>query len=157
MQESDPATRVRLLRRPATRRALLAGAATAAAGGTAAAVLAFAGNNEPGGSSQQAAAPNKTATPDASATAAALLAQPIEDPKHRAAHLLRRAGWGGTQAEIDEFALLSREAAVSRLLDVEGIDNAPLNARVESMAFNLTTPGPGLDGRRPSIFRDMQR
>ena len=35
----------------------------------------------------------------------------------RAAHLLERAGFGGTPEEVDALARLSPEAAVARLLD----------------------------------------
>jgi uncharacterized protein (DUF1800 family) len=75
----------------------------------------------------------------------------------RAAHLLRRAAWGGTAAQIAEFAGLGREEAATRLLDYEPIDNSALDARVSAAAFNLTTPGRGLDGKRPPLIRDMQR
>ena len=155
MQDMQPKERPRLLHRPSTRRALLAGAATAAAGGTAAAIVGFAANTRADSNNGKFVVPG-TAT-DQAKTAADALNQPIEHPKRRAAHLLRRAGWGGTQAQIDEFSLLSREDAASRLIDYETVDTSGLNARIEKAAFNLTTPGRGLDGKRPPMFRDMQR
>ena len=155
MEEHEPAPRPRLLQRPSTRRALLGGAATAAAGGTAAVVRGLAANAN-GGSESNKAAP-ASPTPDEQKLAVERLKQPISDPMHRAAHLLRRAGWGATLAEIEQFAGLSRDEAASRLIDYEEIENSALDARVEKAAFNLTTPGRGLDGRRPPLLRDMQR
>ena len=157
MQENEPAPRPRLLQRPTTRRALLAGAATAAAGGTAAAVIGLAANANGGGGDSRSNSQAESPTPDEAKLATERLKQPISDPKHRAAHLLRRAGWGGTLAQIEEFAALSREEAASRLIDYDTVDNSALNARIEKAAFNLTTPGRGLDGRRPPLLRDMQR
>ena len=146
MQENEPAPRPRLLQRPTTRRALLAGAATAAAGGTAAAVIGLAANANGGGGDSRSNSQAESPTPDEAKLATERLKQPISDPKHRAAHLLRRAGWGGTPAQIEEFAALSREEAASRLIDYDTVDNSALNARVERAAFNLTTPGRGLEG-----------
>jgi uncharacterized protein (DUF1800 family) len=146
-----------LLSRKATRRALLGGAAAVAAGGTAVAVVGLASNTKADSSKNKLVVPG-VGTDQAKATATAeALKQPIADPKHRAAHLLRRAAWGGTQAQIDEFAALGREEAADRLLNFESVDNAALNARVQAAQFNLTTPGRGLDGKRPPLIRDMQR
>jgi uncharacterized protein (DUF1800 family) len=147
-----------LLRRTATRRALLAGAATVAAGGTAAAVVGFASRGDGGGGATPAGAEGAPSPSATEATPVAVdLSKPIEDPKVRAAHLLRRAGWGGTAAQIEEFAGLSMEEAASRLLDYETVDNSALNARIAAANFNLTTFGGGPDGSRQSLFRDMQR
>ncbi len=149
-----------LLQRPATRRALLAGAATLAAGGTAAAVVGLAGNGRGGGGGVGAppgSSPVPTSTPDAAKLAAEELRRPIQDPMARAAHLLRRAGWGATLAEIEAFSSLSREDAADRLLNLEAVDNSALDARVAAANFNLTTPGRGIDNQRPLITTDMQR
>lgn len=158
MDDGESTTRMSLLSRPATRRALLAGAATAAAGGTAAGIVGLASRTGGSGNQANAGAP---ATPDAAVAARAAeverLREPIADPRQRAAHLLRRAGWGGTAAEIDAIAALSREEAADRLLDLAGKDNSALDARIAGANFNLTTPGTGLDGARPPLARDMQR
>ncbi|MGE3076411.1 MAG: DUF1800 family protein [Dehalococcoidia bacterium] len=148
-----------LLSRPTTRRALLAGAATAAAGGTAAAIVGFAGHSggSPGDAAQADGQPSDQLTDQQEKDLAAELAKPIDDPRMRAAHLLRRAGWGGTAAQIDEFATLSREEAAERLLNFETIDNSALDAKIAAANFNLTTPGRGLDNKRPPLIRDMQR
>ncbi|MGE0600238.1 MAG: DUF1800 domain-containing protein [Dehalococcoidia bacterium] len=148
-----------LLSRPTTRRALLAGAATAAAGGTAAAIVGFAGHS--GGAADNAVQPDgqppDQLTDQQEKDLAAELTKPIDDPRMRAAHLLRRAAWGGTAAQIDEFAALSREEAADRLLNFETADNSALDAKIAAANFNLTTPGRGLDNKRPPLIRDMQR
>ena len=71
------------------------------------------------------------------------LDRPIDDPKRRAAHLLRRAGFGGTLAQIDEFSTLSREDAADRLLNYETVDNSALDARVANAGIDLNQPRPG--------------
>ena len=155
MDEPLPEPRPGLFQRKTTRRALLGGAAAVAAGGTAVAVLGLAAETGADSGSHKAIIPGISADP--TATAAEELARPIEDPRTRAAHLLRRAAWGGTKAQIDEFAALSREEAADRLLNFEAIDNSALNARVTAANFNLTTPGRGLDKKRPPQTRDLQR
>lgn len=155
MQDLPEPERKGLFERTSTRRGLMAGAATIAAGGTAAAVVGLANggkadsNGSNGASGAQSGNPTETPGPDPN--------RPIEDPRVRAAHLLRRAAWGGTAAQIAEFAALNRAEAANRLLDFESVDNSALNARVTAAAFNLTTPGRGLDGKRPPLIRDMQR
>jgi uncharacterized protein (DUF1800 family) len=58
----------------------------------------------------------------------------------RAAHLLERAGFGGTPEEIQELAALSPQQAVARLVHYESIDNSQLKAFDESGVFE-----PGVD------------
>lgn len=155
MDEPRPAPKPGLLHRKASRRALLGGAAAVAAGGTAVAVVGLATQTSADSGQKKLTVPGISS--DATPTPAEDLARPIEDPHQRAAHLLRRAGWGGTLTEIDEFSKLSREDAADRLLNFSAVDNSALNARVEAAKFNLTTPGRGLDGKRPPMIRDMQR
>ncbi|MBK9547288.1 MAG: DUF1800 domain-containing protein [Dehalococcoidia bacterium] len=153
----EPVTpRTPLMRRPTTRRALLAGAATVAAGGTAAAVVGLTTRTIADSSNGSSLVVPGLAA-DATKSAADELKKPIEDPKVRAAHLLRRAGWGGSAAQIAEFAALDRETAADRLLNFESVDNAALDAKIAAANFNLTTPGRGLDGKRPPLIRDMSR
>lgn len=45
----------------------------------------------------------------------------IRDPRTRIAHLLRRAGFGGSPAEIEEYAKLGFNGAVERLLNYESM------------------------------------
>lgn len=155
MDEPNAAPQPGLLHRKASRRALLGGVAAVAAGGTAVAVVGLASQTNADSDSNKTVLPGLSA--DATKTAAEELARPIEDPRMRAAHLLRRAAWGGSKAQIDEFAALSREDAADRLLGFESVDNSALNARIEAAQFNLTTPGRGLDGKRPPLIRDIQR
>src|SRR6185436_8349821 len=107
MQDLPEPERKGLFERASTRRALLAGAATIAAGGTAAAVVGLANGGKTGSNDSNAASGAQSNTP--AATAGPDPNRPIEDPKVRAAHLLRRAAWGGTAAQIAEFAGLGRE------------------------------------------------
>lgn len=150
--------RTPLLQRPVTRRVLLAGAATAAAGGTAAAIVGLAANASPDSSEPAQASPSSNVAGVAGASPTPLPNDVvIDDPKVRAAHLLRRAAWGGTAAQIEEFAALSREEAADRLLGFASVDNSALDARIAAANLNLTTPGRGLDGKRPPLIRDMKR
>ena len=55
-----------------------------------------------------------------------------------AAHLLRRAGFGGTPAEIDAlYAKGSVEAAVSSLVDYDSVSTASYEAALAARAYNL--------------------
>ncbi len=156
MESNRPEPSLPFLQRAATRRALLAGTAAVAAGGTAAAVIALAGGGGGDAGGKSAPAGNSPTAEDAKLAAEALK-RPIEDPMARAAHLLRRAAWGGTLAEIETFAALSREEAADRLLNFEAVNNSALDGRVAAAKFNLTTPGRGVDNRRPLITFEMQR
>ncbi|MEY5099389.1 MAG: hypothetical protein RJA36_2108 [Pseudomonadota bacterium] len=64
--------------------------------------------------------------------------------RERAAHLLERAGFGGTPAEVDRFAAMSPQQAVRTLVRYQRIPN-PLPPFEESGAFD-----PGLDPFVPS-------
>ena len=56
-----------------------------------------------------------------------------------AAHLLRRAGFGGTPAEIDDLFARGLVGAVSRLVDYEAIDVTAYEAALNARGYNLTT------------------
>ena len=45
-----------------------------------------------------------------------------DDPRRRVAHLLRRAGFGGTPAEIDDYTQLGFEGALDKLLTPAPVD-----------------------------------
>lgn len=65
---------------------------------------------------------------------------PLNDRRSQAAHLLRRAGFGGTSAEIDRLAALSHPAAVEKMLDVRPIGkafNLPPNATNNNIQADL--------------------
>ncbi len=63
----------------------------------------------------------------------------------RAAHLLERAGFGGTPEEIEQLAALSPEAAVDRLVNYQDIDNSHLKPFDHSGVHD-----PGLEPFPPS-------
>jgi uncharacterized protein (DUF1800 family) len=56
--------------------------------------------------------------------------------RERAAHLLERAGFGGTPEEIDRLAALTPEVAVRWLVEYQRIDNSHLPPFDESGAFD---------------------
>ena len=159
MADENPEVHRPLLQRVTTRRTLLAGAATVAAGGAAVAIagLASNGDGDSGGTGSDTTPGGTNAATATASARAAELAKEIPDAKVRAAHLLRRAGFGGTAAQIEEFASLSREDAADRLLNFEAVDNGPLDARIAAANFNLSTPGRGVDNKRPLITFEMQR
>ncbi len=53
---------------------------------------------------------------------------PEDWTRDRAAHLLERAGFGGTPADIDRLAAMSPDAAVRHLVNYESVDNSHLPA-----------------------------
>ncbi len=135
--------------KPRTRRAILGGGAAIAAAGAAAAIVgvtAYGGSDSSsqgsGDTGEQPSSPRATPTPDPN--------REIAEPRRRAAHLLRRAGFGGTPAEVDEFAKLTRAEAADRLINFEAVDNSALNARLATLNLELNDYGNGLVG-------DMQR
>ena len=56
----------------------------------------------------------------------------------RIAHLLRRAGFGASEAELDEYAALGFEGSVERLLNPEGVAD-DLDERVAALGLDLDT------------------
>lgn len=54
-----------------------------------------------------------------------------------AAHLLRRAGFGGTPAEIDDLSARGLAGAVARLVDYEAIDLAAYEQALAAKNYNL--------------------
>ena len=59
--------------------------------------------------------------------------------REAAAHLLRRAGFGGAPAEIDDLFARGLAGAVSRLVDYEAIDTTAYEAALNAHAYGLTT------------------
>ena len=55
------------------------------------------------------------------------------------AHLLRRMGFGGSPAEIDEISSLGREGAVDLLINYEQVDNRALDDLLRS-SFDFSNP-----------------
>src|SRR5215470_9823291 len=56
-----------------------------------------------------------------------------------AAHLLRRAGFGGTPAEIDALYAKGLEGAVSSLVDYDSVDTSAYEAALAAKNYNLLT------------------
>src|SRR6185295_10257695 len=56
------------------------------------------------------------------------------------AHLLRRMGFGGSPAEIDEITALGREGAVDFLINYERIDNRAMDDLLRG-SFDFSNPG----------------
>jgi len=54
-----------------------------------------------------------------------------------AAHLLRRAGFGATPAELDQYTALGLEGAVDKLVDYESTSNAALDALLAQYPFDF--------------------
>jgi uncharacterized protein (DUF1800 family) len=67
-----------------------------------------------------------------------------------AAHLLRRAGFGSTQAELDEYEQLGLEGAVDKLVHYESVSNADLESQLAGLDFDFTR---GLDVRLWWLYR----
>lgn len=61
--------------------------------------------------------------------------------EENAAHLLRRAGFGGTGQEIADAVRDGLDATVDKLVDYESISTAALDARITRQALNLTNFG----------------
>jgi uncharacterized protein (DUF1800 family) len=54
------------------------------------------------------------------------------------AHLLRRAGFGSTAAELDSYAALGFDAAVDRLLNYESVDTTQFDADLQAKNYDLS-------------------
>ena len=81
---------------------------------------------------------------------------PDDWTRERAAHLLERAGFGGTPAQIDELAAMSPRAAVKRLVRFEGVAASKLPAFEHS---GLWKPGmdPFPESRAEAVRQGYER
>src|SRR5579885_898094 len=68
------------------------------------------------------------------ASTAGLRSQPLSDDV-KLRHLLRRAGFGASSAELDQYRKLGLSGTVDRLIDYESVDNSALENRLKS--YNL--------------------
>jgi uncharacterized protein (DUF1800 family) len=57
----------------------------------------------------------------------------FESERARVAHLLRRAGFGSTEAELDDFTALGFMGALDRLLNYEQVDDSTTDASVATI------------------------
>src|SRR3989442_3556853 len=61
----------------------------------------------------------------------------LSTPRVRAAHLLRRAGFGATSAELDHYAAMTSTTMTQSVLDYQQTSNAALEAQLP--ALDLTS------------------
>ena len=64
-------------------------------------------------------------------------ANPLDDPRIRIRHLLRRAGFGATPQEVDQFVAMGYEATVDWLLNYDDREDAA-EAQLASLEFDFT-------------------
>jgi uncharacterized protein (DUF1800 family) len=62
----------------------------------------------------------------------------LDTTRSQVAHLLRRAGFGATEAELDEYTALGFSAALERLLHPEQVDNSAMDQLVAPLAVDTT-------------------
>src|SRR5690349_10419945 len=53
--------------------------------------------------------------------------------RHLVAHLLRRAGFGGSAADLDAYSALGFEGAVDRLVNYDSVDDSAIESAVQLM------------------------
>jgi uncharacterized protein (DUF1800 family) len=70
-----------------------------------------------------------------------------------AAHLLRRAGFGGTPEEIDSYAALGFEAALDRLLHPAAVDDGASAGLINRAAASLNAGAQIVDGQALWLLR----
>ena len=102
--------------------------------------------------------PQPTATPSPTATPTPLSPTPeptprplfLEDPRMRMGHLLRRAGFGANEEEMDRFLAMGEEATAEYLIEYEAADDSALEKRLSGLGLDLEKL---LDLQRWSLLR----
>src|SRR5438067_6409824 len=61
----------------------------------------------------------------------------LDNVRSQIAHLLRRAGFGATEAELDRYTPLGFAGAVDRLLNPEQVDDSATDQLLAPLAANL--------------------
>ncbi len=61
----------------------------------------------------------------------------LTNERRQISHLLRRAGFGGAQSELDAYQRLGFEGAVARLVNYEQVPNGALEAKIAQMEADL--------------------
>ena len=64
----------------------------------------------------------------------------LDNPRSQVAHLLRRAGFGATEAELDQYAQLGFAGALDRLLNPEQVDDSATDQQVAPLALDRANP-----------------
>ena len=75
---------------------------------------------------------------------------PLDSERSRVSHLLRRAGFGSTEAELDDYTALGYDATLDRLLNYTQVDDSATNELVASLA---TDPGNFEHARQAWLMR----
>ena len=63
----------------------------------------------------------------------------LDTERSRVAHLLRRAGFGWTPTELDEYVALGYGAALDRLINYEFVDDSAVEARLQQMQMDTSS------------------
>jgi len=64
----------------------------------------------------------------------------LDTPRSQIAHLLRRAGFGATEAELDQYTALGFDGALDRLLHPEQVDDSATDQLLAPLALNPNDP-----------------
>src|SRR6266566_347385 len=64
----------------------------------------------------------------------------LDNTRSQVAHLLRRAGFGATEAELDQYTPLGFAGALDRLLNPEQVDDSPTDAVLGPLSGDLGDP-----------------
>ena len=118
-----------LWKRPVSRRTVLA---TGAAGAAAAAMAVLWKGNE------------LTQILDQIHNATQGYAGALSNPRTRIAHLLRRAGFSATPAELDRYVAMGQSKATDTLLNYQAVSNATLEAQLPAIDLAATPNGPAI-------------
>src|ERR1041385_8532925 len=65
---------------------------------------------------------------------------PLDTTRSQVAHLLRRAGFGASESELDQYAALGFAGAVDRLLHPEQVDDSATDQQVAPLALDPNDP-----------------
>jgi uncharacterized protein (DUF1800 family) len=65
---------------------------------------------------------------------------PFDSERARVAHLLRRAGFGASEAELDSYAELGFAGALDRLLSPEQVDDSASDHELAPLALDMADP-----------------
>src|SRR5438477_3889153 len=64
----------------------------------------------------------------------------LDTTRSQVAHLLRRAGFGATEAELDQYAALGFAGALDRLLNPERVDDSAAEQAIAPLALDPNDP-----------------
>jgi uncharacterized protein (DUF1800 family) len=64
----------------------------------------------------------------------------LDSERARVAHLLRRAGFGASEAELDDYTSLGFGGTLERLLNPEQVDDSAADAELASLALDTADP-----------------